>query len=169
LTSIAALLREAGSCGVDRLDAQLLIARRLGRTRTWLIAHDDDAVPEDLATRLRADIAERARGVPLAYLLGEREFHGLMLRVTPDVLVPRPDTELLVDWALELLTDLLVAVGNPSVADLGTGSGAIALAVKRACPRAQVLATTPPGLRWIWSRSAVTGWLTSAPDDSTCC
>jgi release factor glutamine methyltransferase len=113
---------------------------RFGRTRAWLIAHDDDTVPEDIGTSLRADIAERARGVPLGYLLGEREFHGLMLRVTPDVLVPRPDTELLVDWALELLTDALAAIGSPTVADLGTGSGAIALAVKRACPRAQVLA-----------------------------
>jgi release factor glutamine methyltransferase len=82
----------------------------------------------------------------LAYLLGEREFHGLMLRVTPDVLVPRPDTELLVDWALELLA--VLEHGAPAaehnapttVADLGTGSGAIALALKHARPSALVCA-----------------------------
>jgi release factor glutamine methyltransferase len=78
--------------------------------------------------------------VPLAYLVGEREFHGLMLRVTPDVLVPRPDTETLVDWALELLGSDLAGKAQPQVLDLGTGSGAIALAVKHRCPRAQVTA-----------------------------
>ena len=76
---------------------------------------------------------------PLAYLLGEREFHGLLLRVTPDVLVPRPDTEVLVDWALEVLADLDCRT-TPTVADLGTGSGAIALALKQAHGAAQVCA-----------------------------
>jgi release factor glutamine methyltransferase len=84
-----------------------------------------------------ASPGRKASGEPLAYLLGEREFHGLTLRVTPDVLVPRPDTETLVDWALELLAKLRV----PRVIDLGTGSGAIALAVKQACPQAEVHAS----------------------------
>ena len=72
----------------------------------------------------------------MAYLLGEREFHGLSLRVSPAVLVPRPDTETLVDWALELLA----AASTAQVADLGTGSGAIALALKKARPNARVCA-----------------------------
>jgi release factor glutamine methyltransferase len=74
----------------------------------------------------------------LAYIVGEREFHGLVLQVGPAVLVPRPETELLVDWALERLAAI---AGAPRVADLGTGSGAIALAVKQACPRAAVCAS----------------------------
>jgi release factor glutamine methyltransferase len=78
--------------------------------------------------------------VPLAYLLGEREFHGLRLRVSPDVLVPRPETEILVDWALALLRGALGGLSTPEVADLGTGSGAIALAVKHAHAAARVFA-----------------------------
>jgi release factor glutamine methyltransferase len=82
-------------------------------------------------------LGRRAAGEPLAYLIGKREFHGLVLHVTPDVLVPRPDTETLVDWALELIADRHA----PRIVDLGTGSGAIALALKQACPRAQVHAS----------------------------
>jgi release factor glutamine methyltransferase len=82
----------------------------------------------------------RAAGEPLAYLLGEREFHGLRLRVTPAVLVPRPDTETLVDWALELLAADFATTPAPQVADLGSGSGAIALALKHRHPGADVCA-----------------------------
>jgi release factor glutamine methyltransferase len=137
---------QARRTGVDRLDAQLLLGRLLQQPRAWLIAHDDHALEPALAQDFMAQLAERARGVPLAYLLGEREFHGLMLRVTPDVLVPRPDTEVLVDWALELLAghehDLPLADRSTptTVADLGTGSGAIALALKHARPTALVCA-----------------------------
>lgn len=144
--TVADLLAQAKRVGVDRLDAQLLLASLLGQPRAWLIAHDDHALDVSQAEGFMAQLAERARGVPLAYLLGEREFHGLMLRVTPDVLVPRPDTEVLVDWALELLaSDERVAradsAGAPAtVADLGTGSGAIALALKHARPAAHVCA-----------------------------
>lgn len=140
LTVVAQLLAQARRQGLTRLDAQLLLAHRLGRPRAWLIAHDDDAVDAHTAARYAADCAERARGVPVAYLVGEREFHGLMLQVTPAVLVPRPDTEVLVDWALELLDGPLANRAEPEVADLGTGSGAIALAVKHACPRVHMLA-----------------------------
>jgi release factor glutamine methyltransferase len=136
VTSVAAALMQARECGVERLDAQLLVAHVLGQTRSWVIAHDD-ATLGDKAPALSALLRRRAGGEPLAYLLGEREFHGLTLRVTPDVLVPRADTETLVDWALELLAGLPA----PRVIDLGTGSGAIALAVKHACPRADVHAT----------------------------
>lgn len=134
---IADALAAGRELGVDRLDTQLLLAHRLGRSRAWLLAHDEDLLDAATAERFTADLARRAAGVPFAYLVGEREFHGLMLRVTPDVLVPRPDTEVLVDWALALLP-----AGAPArVADLGTGSGAIALAVKNGRPHAAVTAT----------------------------
>lgn len=135
VVTIAQALAQARSLGIDRLDAQLLVARSVDRPRTWVLAHDEAAIAEpeallDLMTR-------RAAGEPLAYLIGEREFHGLLLHVTPAVLIPRPDTETLVDWALEALAGL----DNPLVVDLGTGSGAIALAIKQACPRAEVHAS----------------------------
>ena len=93
--------------------------------------------PAQLAA-FAAGCRRRADGEPLAYVLGEREFHGLMLQVSPAVLVPRPDTETLVDWALQLLA--LPLADNPEVADLGTGSGAIALALKHRHPAARVCA-----------------------------
>jgi release factor glutamine methyltransferase len=130
---VAAALELARSRGVARLDAQLLLAHHLQRPRTWLLAHDDT---EFEPAAFSADIDRRAAGVPLAYLVGEREFHGLSLHVTPAVLVPRPDTEVLVDWALALLAAQAVRV-----LDLGTGSGAIALAVKHRCPAAELTAT----------------------------
>ena len=134
----AEALAAARGQGLDRLDAQLLLARVLQRPREWLIAHDDAPLSAGQQQRFAADCARRAAGEPLAYLLGEREFHGLMLQVGPAVLVPRPDTETLVDWALELLAD---APGTaPAIADLGTGSGAIALALKHARPDARVCA-----------------------------
>jgi release factor glutamine methyltransferase len=125
----------ARESGVARLDAQLIVAHVARQDRAWVIAHDAQSVD---MPRVLALIDRRAAGEPLAYLVGEREFHGLSLRVTTDVLVPRPDTETLVDWALELLAGPLAAHTAPQVVDLGTGSGAIALAVKSACPRASV-------------------------------
>jgi release factor glutamine methyltransferase len=138
--TVATLLAEAHAAGLARLDAQLLLAHHLGRPRAWLLAHDDAAVGSALAEACRRHFSQCAQGVPLAYLVGEREFHGLTLKLTHDVLVPRPDTETLVDWALELLAEPLAAEPAPQVLDLGTGSGAIALAVKHGCPRAQVTA-----------------------------
>jgi release factor glutamine methyltransferase len=135
--TIARALAHARTLGVDRLDAQLLLAHQLGRSRAWLLAHDDAELADADRSALDALLARRVAGEPLAYLVGEREFRGLSLRVTCDVLVPRPETETLVDWALELLA----GVEAPRVADLGTGSGAIALALKHACPGAQVHAS----------------------------
>ena len=134
--NVAAALAQARALGLDRLDAQLLLAHALGQPRAWLIAHDDAALSPAQQQAFAAACRRRADGEPMAYLLGEREFHGLMLQVSPAVLVPRPDTETLVDWALELLAGL----DAPQVADLGTGSGAIALALKHAHPPAQVCA-----------------------------
>lgn len=136
MSTVAGLLSQARALGVDRLDAQVILARRLQVGRPWVLAHGDDELESGVAAACRDDLAQRASGVPLAYIVGEREFHGLTLSVTPAVLDPRPDTETLVDWALELLGD-----GPQRVVDLGTGSGAIALAVKHARPQAQVHAT----------------------------
>lgn len=122
----------ARQLGVERGDAQALLAHLSGQTRTWLVTHGDAPVPAaEGALRRLAD------GEPLAHLTGWQPFHGLRLQVTPATLIPRPDTETLVDWALERLAD---RPGEPRVVDLGTGSGAIALAIKAACPRARVTA-----------------------------
>jgi release factor glutamine methyltransferase len=140
-TRVAGLLAQARAAGVDRLDAQLLLARLLGQPRTWLLAHDDASLdPAQLAV-WNSQLARRAAGEPLAYLLGEKEFCGLPFQVDANVLVPRPETEILVEWALELLNGPLRERAPLRVADLGTGSGAIAIAVKHACPTAQVSAT----------------------------
>ncbi|MET0542807.1 MAG: peptide chain release factor N(5)-glutamine methyltransferase [Variovorax sp.] len=128
-TTVAQALQAAAALGVDRLDAQLLLLRALGRPvheRAWLLAHDTDALGDDAWPSFQALCARRAAGEPTAYLLGEKEFHGLDLRVDPRVLVPRPDTETLVDWALALAA----GIASPRLLDLGTGSGAIALAFK---------------------------------------
>jgi release factor glutamine methyltransferase len=132
---VDAALAAARVQGLDRLDAQLLLGDALARPRSWLLAHGEEVVDPASARRFAALCARRADGEPVAYLLGEKEFHGLRLRVDPSVLVPRPETETLVDWALELLA---AGPGRPSVADMGTGSGAIALALARACPSAHL-------------------------------
>jgi release factor glutamine methyltransferase len=136
VSTVAQALAAARAQGLSRLDAQLLLAWVLGRPRSWLLAHDDDALPADAQRRYSAACARRADDVPLAYLTGERDFRDFTLQVGPSVLVPRPETEHLVDWALACLH------GAPAVqvADLGTGSGAIALALARARPDAQVTA-----------------------------
>ena len=135
--TVAELLSRARSLGVDRLDAQCLLAFALSRSRSWLLAHGDARVAAADVGTLWPLLQRRAAGEPLAYLVGEREFHGLKLHVNPDVLVPRSDTETLVDWAIELMA----AEDRPLVVDLGTGSGAIALALKQACPQADVHAS----------------------------
>jgi release factor glutamine methyltransferase len=139
--TVADALAAARAAGVDRLDAQLLLAHGLGRPRAWLIAHDDAPLDAGQAQRFAERLARRAGGEPLAYLVGEREFHGLVLCVDARVLVPRPETELIVDWALELLAARPAGAARPRVADLGTGSGAIALAIAHGHPAAEVTAT----------------------------
>jgi len=129
-------MRHARQAGVDRLDAQLLLGALLNQSRSWLMIHDEAALMPEQARQFQDWVARRAQDVPLAYLLGQKEFHGLMLQVNEHTLVPRPDTETLVDWALELLA--ATAPARPEVIDLGTGSGAIALAIKHRCPTATV-------------------------------
>ncbi|MGZ5216720.1 MAG: peptide chain release factor N(5)-glutamine methyltransferase [Caldimonas sp.] len=151
--SVAGAIREARSRGVALLDAQLMLARLCGTTRTGVIAHNDAPLEPAVEARWSSWLERRAGGEPLAYLLGEKEFHGLMLEVTPDVLVPRPETELLVDWAAELLPDLTAPA---RVLDLGTGSGAIALAIKQAWPPADVVASdASPAALAVARRNAV--------------
>jgi len=137
----AAVAWGAGRLDGDAAEAQRLLAAVLGRTRGWLLAHDQHDLAADARPRYADWIARRARGEPLAYITGEREFWSLPLRVTADVLVPRPETELLVERALALLPD--APPGGPPVriADLGTGSGAIALALAHERPQWQVTAT----------------------------
>jgi release factor glutamine methyltransferase len=118
--------------GIERGDAQALLSHLTGQDRAWLITHGDAPAPGAEAALRRLAVGE-----PLAHLTGWQPFHGLMLQVTPATLIPRPDTETLVDWALALLAEL---PGQPGVVDLGTGSGAIALALKAACPRAALSA-----------------------------
>ena len=138
--SVDAALEAARAAGVERLDAHLLLAHVLGRSRAWLLAHGDEALCVEHARRFASLARRRAAGEPFAYLVGEREFHGLALAVDAAVLVPRPDTETLVDWALALLDGELRDTPAPALLDLGTGSGAIALALKNGCPRARVWA-----------------------------
>jgi release factor glutamine methyltransferase len=139
-TSIEDALQRARRLGVDRLDAQLLVGAVLQQPRSWLLAHDRDPLPTGAAARIHALLQRRAAGEPTAYLLGHKEFFGLTLAVNPDVLVPRPDTETLVHWALDVLAQLSSHTAAPRVLDLGTGSGAIALAVAHTHPQAQVTA-----------------------------
>lgn len=134
-------LAAATALGLERLDAQLLLGQVLGQGRAWLHAHDDHALSAEQQRQFERWTARRQAGEPFAYIVGHKEFHGLELQVDARVLVPRPDTEVLVDWALELLNGELAAIPAPRVVDLGTGSGAIALAVRQGCPRSQVTAT----------------------------
>lgn len=122
---------------IDPADAALLLAHALGKPRSWLFAHADDLLGEADAARFDALLARRVAGEPVAYLTGSRGFWTLDLAVTPATLVPRPETELLVELALARLP----AVAPVRVADLGTGSGAIALALAKERPRARVVAT----------------------------
>ena len=126
--TIAQAFHAALALGLDRRDAQLLLLHALGKSdtdRAWLLAHDTDPLGADTDTAYLALCERRTTGEPLAYITGHKEFFGLRLQVDPRVLVPRPDTETLVDWALLALT----AINDASVLDLGTGSGAIALAL----------------------------------------
>lgn len=140
--AIGALLRAAAERLVDssdspRLDAEILFAHALRRPRTWLLAHADDVATPETRERFHELLERRRRGEPIAYLIGEREFWSHRFRVDSAVLIPRPETEHLIETVLELLSsDAAVAI-----ADLGTGSGAIAVTLGLERPRCRVLAT----------------------------
>jgi len=120
-----------------RLDAELLLARVLGKDRSWLHAWPETEVDIDRQGTFATLLARRAAGEPVAHLLGERGFWSLQLKITPDTLIPRPETELLVEQALTRLP----ADVPLRIADLGTGSGAIALALATERPACTVVAT----------------------------
>lgn len=120
-----------------RADAELLLARAVGQPRSWLYAHSDAVLSDEQASSFRTLLERRRRGEPVALILGTREFWSMELIVTADTLIPRPETELLVELALRHLP----AQSHSRVLDLGTGSGAIALALAHERPLAEVTAS----------------------------
>ncbi|MGQ0577853.1 MAG: peptide chain release factor N(5)-glutamine methyltransferase [Betaproteobacteria bacterium] len=135
--------------------AQVLLGFVLGASRAWVTTHPDEAVDSEYAARFRSFVALRVRGHPVAYLVGTKEFYGLQLRITSDVLIPRPETEELVDAALERLPHGEAC----EVLDLGTGSGCIAIAIARQRPAAQVTAvdSSSPALALARENAAAIG------------
>lgn len=120
------------SAGIDRREARLLLAAATGFSEAAVLSFPERALPSPAADLFLQNVERRRRGEPVAYILGRKEFYSLELAVDPAVLIPRPETELLVDLALER---------KPSTAlDLGTGSGAIALALRKHSPGAKVVA-----------------------------
>ncbi|SDX93984.1 release factor glutamine methyltransferase [Collimonas sp. OK242] len=135
-SSIAAVLKQAP---LNPLENRILLMHVLGLTRIQLITQDERLIDALQAQQLSSLFRRRLLGEPIAYIVGQREFYGLQLEVTPDVLIPRPETELLVDLALQHLP--AADAGNTlSVLDLGTGSGAIAIAIAHGRPDLKVTA-----------------------------
>jgi release factor glutamine methyltransferase len=134
--TLASALRDAAR-RIDASEAGILLAHALGVPRSHLVAHAKRALGTADDRRFAGLVERRAAGEPVAYILGEREFWGLALSVTPAVLIPRPETELLVERSLALLP----ADTPLDVLDLGTGSGAVGIAIARERPRAEVMAT----------------------------
>jgi release factor glutamine methyltransferase len=127
-----------------RLDAEVLLAHARGCERIMLYAAFDQEMDDATRTRFRELVKKRAEGVPVAYLVGKREFYSLVFRVTPDVLIPRPETEFVVVAALDAIKEIQnrkSKIQNPLIVDVGTGSGAIAVAVAKHAPDVRVVAT----------------------------
>lgn len=141
--ALNAATAELAAQGLDapRLSAELLGTKAFGLSRLGLIMRKKDEVSLEQQAAFRALVARRARGEPVAYLLGEKEFYGLALRVTPDVLIPRPDTEIIVEEA-----ERLFPADTPlAFADFGTGSGALAVALAHVFPNSVGLAVDLSG------------------------
>jgi release factor glutamine methyltransferase len=135
---------QARASGVESLDAQVMLAHLLGHGRTWILAHPEAQLDPAQADCFAQMVAHRQASTPVAYLIGEREFYGLPFFVSPDVLIPRPETEHLVEAAL----DWVNTRKSVTIADVGTGSGAIAVSLAVHLPDARVVATD-------WSHEAL--------------
>jgi release factor glutamine methyltransferase len=120
-----------------RRDAETLLLHLIGKNKAWLMAHSDDEFAGCSAIGYAGLLERRRKGEPIQYITGETEFYGLPFRVTPDVLIPRPETEHLVEKVLELAARF----EQPRIVDVGTGSGAIAVALAHNLPTAQITAT----------------------------
>lgn len=119
-----------GNSHLPRLEARILLAHVLNQDMAWLLAHDDEALSAEQYNAYMCLVRRRALGEPIAYLVGHKEFWGMCLRVSPAVLIPRPETEALVERALTFLaTTKKCAAKKQTVLDLGTGTGAVALAL----------------------------------------
>ena len=142
------------SLPLDPLENRILLCEATGLTRVQLITQGDRALTPDEASRLDDLVARRLRGEPIAYIVGRREFFGLDFQVGPAVLIPRPDTELIVELSLERLPD-----DAPRLLDMGTGSGAIAVAVAHTRPDADVTAldVSPDALAVAQANAAANG------------
>lgn len=143
LREAAKLLGDAG-LAEPRREAGTLLSRALGRDLAFLVTHSDDALTASQVSEFRACVGRRAAGEPFQYIAGRQEFYGLEFEVTPDVLIPRPETELLVEAALELLQ----GSGAPLLCDVGTGSGCIAVTLlhERGDARGFALDVSPAAL-----------------------
>jgi release factor glutamine methyltransferase len=128
---------EAAHVGSPRMNAELLAMFVLGCDRAYLYAHADRALTRDEIARYDDALGERARGVPAQYIIGHQEFWGMDLIVSPAVLIPRPETEHVIETVLELVREHPPA----GIVDVGTGSGCIALALAKEFPRAEIHAT----------------------------
>lgn len=137
LAGAAALLR--GTTRSPQLDAELLLAHVLKRTRAELLAHREDDITLQTARAFTSLVRRRTEGIPLPYLTGRVEFYGRLFAVTPAVLIPRPETEAVIEEALRLLDS--TAEFHSTVADIGTGSGILAVTIAAEAPRARVAAT----------------------------
>ena len=143
-----AQLREAGVPSFT-LAAELLLLHVAGQNRTWLYAHPEETLPDENLERFLALIGRRAAGEPTQYLTGKQEFWGLEFEVTPAVLIPRPETEHVIEVALDRLALRELRAGRPQktigegllIADIGTGSGCIAIALAKELPKADLVAT----------------------------
>ena len=132
-TTVAECLRQAQDSGLARVDAQILLLHSLQRPlhdRAWLLAHDSDTLTPVQTAAWQDALKRRLQGEPVAYITGRKDFFGLTLAVDARVLDPRPDTETLVEWALACLPESAPETRSPRILDLGTGSGAVALALQ---------------------------------------
>jgi len=134
---VAATAQLKNASPTPALDAQVLLAHSLGQDRTYLIAHAKDTLDTETSRRFEQLVAQRINGIPVAYLTGEQEFWSLPFRVTADTLIPRPETELLVELALEKIPNKQKFL----IADIGTGSGAIAIAIANERKGSSVIAS----------------------------